>query len=513
MFGFTVLDLAVIVVYIIITTWIGLWASRKAKDMRGFFMGNRAFGKVFTAMHVFGTITHTDQAVPTVSRSYDKGLAGIWYQWIWLLTTPFSWLWVHLLRRMRYVTFADFFAERYGPLMGIYYAFWGIAFMVVVMGTMLYAQARTFEGLTNGGLSFETSVIGTAILFMAYGVSGGIVAAVVTDFFQGILTIVFSFLLIPFALYQVGGFEGLHQKLDPSKFNLVASDEITLFFIVMCTLAAFFNAPQPHHMQMGGVSKKEIDVRVGNAVGGLIKRLCTVAWMLIGVCAAAILPGIGGELNDAKAQDAAFGKICLHLLGPVGFGLLGLMAASMLAAVMSSCDAFMVDASALFTKNIYKRYLKKDASDSDCTRMARHSSVLLVIASIIMAFSLGDVIAGIMTQMDMTIPLGILFWAAIVWRRANRYGAWVSLIATMGVWLAVRYNEKVGLGFIHEAKLDTYAWQICWMFVTGIPTLIIVSLFTKREPKETLDKFYTVMHTPVGQEHKLREAGIKVEME
>ena len=145
--------------------------------------------------------------------------------------------------------------------------------------------------------------------------------------------------------------------------------------------------------------------------------------------------------------------------------------------------------------------------------VARLASVAIVVGGIAFIYVLDDVFDGILIMMNMTAPLGVSFWAAILWRRANRYGAWASLIASMSAWLIVRYNQMLGLGWIHEMKYDTDAWQMFWIVAIGFPVMIIVSLLTKRESKEMLDKFHMLLTTPVGQGQKLRDAGIKVEME
>ena len=72
-----------------------------------------------------------------------------------------------------------------------------------------------------------------SVLFVIYGVAGGLTAAIVTDFVQGILTLVFSFMLLPIVLNAVGGMAGLHEALSPDKFALVAPKEIGLFYVVM----------------------------------------------------------------------------------------------------------------------------------------------------------------------------------------------------------------------------------------------------------------------------------------
>src|SRR5437868_5849321 len=98
------LDWAVIVFYLFGITGLGLYVSRKVKTSKEFFVGNRAFGKAVMVAQALGTGTHSDQAVGVAGAAYTSGLSGIWYQWMWLFTTPFYWLLAPLFRRLRVLT-------------------------------------------------------------------------------------------------------------------------------------------------------------------------------------------------------------------------------------------------------------------------------------------------------------------------------------------------------------------------------------------------------------------------
>ena len=142
MYGLHIIDVTVIVIYLIGITIAGLWASRKARGLGGFFMGNRSFGKFFMLMHAFGTGTHTDQAVSVAGASYRLGFAGIWYQYLNLFLTPFYWIVAPLLRRMRCLTTADFFVERFGKSLGIFYTISGLVIFAFTMGLMLLGTGK-----------------------------------------------------------------------------------------------------------------------------------------------------------------------------------------------------------------------------------------------------------------------------------------------------------------------------------------------------------------------------------
>ena len=352
MFGLHFLDLFTLCIYLVGITIIGLIASRGVKNSLDYFMGGRKQGKAMLIMHAFGTGTHTDQAVNVVGASYKMGLAGIWYAWLPLFCTPFYWIMMPLFRRMRYITTGDFFSERFGLGLDKFYTLFGILYYVLSIGIMLEGTGKMASGITGGALSPEVCIAVMTLLFLAYGLAGGLQAAVITDFVQGIFVIVLSFILWPFMLQQLGGFSGMHQALPTDYFGLTAPDDpppgydrISLAFIVIMTINTLFNIPgQPHIMEMGGSGKRELEGRVGFTYGNMVKRFCTIAWAFIGVGAILLYP----NQND---PEIIFGLASRDLL-PIG--LLGVMLASMVAAVMSSCDSFMVDGSAPFqSQNTY----------------------------------------------------------------------------------------------------------------------------------------------------------------
>ena len=118
-----------------------------------------------------------------------------------------------------------------------------------------------------------------------------------------------------------------------------------------------------------------------NAEDGMfIKRFCTVAWVITGLCAAAIYINRRGDSNFDV--DHVYGLMARDLLPGILPGLVGLFIASMLAAVMSSCDAFMVACSALFTENVYRKHIVLNASDRHYMIVGRVVSVVTVSESV-----------------------------------------------------------------------------------------------------------------------------------
>lgn len=495
MLGISILDWLVLLIYFVGVTVLGVWTYKKIKSSADYFMGNRRFGKILMIAQAFGVGTHTDQPVTVTGASYTAGLAGIWYQWMWMFSTPFFWLIAPIYRRLRYVTMADFFYERYGKSLAIFYAGMGVIYFSMDIGIMLKGTGITIEGLTGGVVAEEIVIVGATLLFVLYGLAGGLVAAVITDLVQGVLIVILSFLLIPFAISEAGGMAAIHQGLPERMFSLVAPEEVTLFFIIMIVINGLVGiVVQPHHMAIGGSGKSEIACRSGWTFGTFIKRFATMGWAFTGIFAAFLYTGL-----TVENRELAFGMMARNLLPT---GLVGLMLAALVAAVMSTCDAFMVHSAALITRNVYLPYINPNASDSQLLRIGRITSILTVGGGIFFAFIFPSVVQGLIEVWKVTAYLGVAFWLGIIWKRANRYAAWSSAIVMAGT--------SIFTGNILGWSLPV---QIAIYIPLGIIIMIVVSWLTKPEPEEKLRQFYLLLDTPVGKEQVLKDANVNIKLE
>ena len=347
------------------------------------------------------------------------------------------------------------------------------------------------------------------VLFVVYGIAGGLAAAIATDFVQGVLSILLSFLLLPFALEAVGGFAGIHQFMresgtinESAMFSLVAPGEINGFHIFMFAINALVGiVTQPHTMGTCGAGRTELDGRVGFAGGNVLKRICTIAWMVTGLCAVAMYT----DLNASNA-DMAYGMMARELLPKIGAGLVGVFLASLLASVMSSCDALMVSSSALFTQNFYRRYVAPDKPDRHYVFVGRIASVVLVAASLYFAFTFESVVKGLESFWKIAAMMGPAFYLGLLWRRATPAGAWAGTLGAIAVWwLTSRgFFNAWAVQHLPEFMIWEGAFRISWqMFsyiITGFGLCIAVSLMTPRVAEERLERFYACLRTPVGED-------------
>jgi len=504
MLGLELIDWIVIVIYLLGITFIGLWAVRKVRSSASFFIGDRKFGKVMMAFFMFGSGTHSDQAVSVASKTYSTGASGIWYQWLWLFVTPFFWLIAPFFRRMRAVTTGDFFEVRYGRSVSGLYAAMGILPLTVALGVMLKGSGAMVEAVSGGAISANLAIIAMTVIFVVYGVAGGLSAAIATNFVQGLLTILLSFLILPFALSKVGGMSGLRESIsDPHMLSLVSPGEITLFYIIIIAFNALVSwVTMPETMANCAAGKTEMSGRAGVTVGIFGKRICTIAWMLTGLCAIVMYT----QLAD---PDLAYGKMARDLLPGIAPGLIGLFIACMLASVMSTCDSLMVVASALFTENLYKKFFVVGRADKHYTFVGRIASMVVVLLGIFVAFELESVVKGLEFYWMVSALMGIAFWVGLFWRRATVAAAWAATLTSLGAFLFTSTNplgipwdfnthfaDKLPAFMLWEGKLSL-PWQMIIYLSAGFIVMIVVSLLTRRVPAKNLDRFYACLRTPI----------------
>ncbi|MBI4580188.1 MAG: sodium:solute symporter family protein [Planctomycetes bacterium] len=520
MFGLSTIDLVMLIGYLSGITGLGLWMGHKIHSQADYFVGGRRFGKVLAIFTAFGAGTHSDQAVSVVAKTYQSGMSGIWYQWLYLFATPFYW-WINpIFRRCRALTTGDFFEARYGRGLATLYVIVGFANMAVTIGIMLKGSGAIIAATTAGAVSENLAIGFVTGLLVLYGVLGGFSAAVVTDFVQGCLTIVFSFLLLPFAIYKLGGFDGLHagvaetmaalqqtatDRIVPAAaemWSLVAPGDIGVFYIVMLVINGLIGfAPQPHVMPINNALRTEREAQIGGVYGSLMKRVCTIAWTLLGMCAIAMYP----TMTEQWQFDQVFGRMARDLLPQVMPGLIGIFLAALLAAVLAACDAFMITCAGLFTQNIYKPFLARHRGHAHYINVGRLTAALTVGVGVWLAMSFESVVRGLEIFWLITPMMGIPFWLGLFWRRSTTAAAWASTLAAYAVLVVTLRPEFVDWARVHATFLLAHPaattvylpTQMLLCLIVGFVVMVAVSLATRPEPADRLDRFYAVMRTPV----------------
>jgi len=436
------LDYIVLVVYFAIMIGIGIYCSRRIHKQEDYLLGGRGFGKLLQTFAAFGAGTGSSDPVNTGRTTFTSGMSGMWSVMYWLFVTPFYWITGVWYRRMRHLTLGDWFVERYqSKRLGVVYTIFSLMFMMLY-GSMLFSAigkvAAPLIGYQSEVANLEyilVPIIGVVVL--VYGVMGGLEAAYYTDLIQGSCIIVLSILLIPFGLNELSaqfggegmldGFRIMHEQLPPEAFSVVGStnaSEFPIYFIAATVLINLIGVVvQPHFIATGGGSAKtETVARVGLVTGNFLKRFCTVGWVLTALIALALYADSAVLIDD---PDKVWGFASRELLGP---GLTGLMLACLLAALMSSVDAYMVVGSGLVARNIYAPYINPNASEKTYLRVARYTGTVIVAGAVIISLFMMDVFKQLELTWVFPAIIAATFWVGMYWRRANTGAAWVTVI-------------------------------------------------------------------------------------
>lgn len=570
----------VVILYFIGMLLLGWWSKREAKGRDGFLMGKRQFGVPMMIMHAFGAGTHPGDVTGVMSATVKSGASGIWVSWMWMFGTPFYWLIAPIIRRMRCLTLADYFEERFGKAATILYVGMATIGMTVCTASVLLATARTVQGMMGKAEVSEIQqappakaeaapaaeaakapdakapewaargvpkreadswfygiLFVTTAVFLVYSYWGGIIAAIRTDFVQGLMIIALSFLAIPaaLALPQVGGWAGTIQTLRDRNHDLLGLFDPKTFslatVLLLCINAPISMLAQPHLMTVCGAGKTEWEGRMGFTYGNVLKRICTMGWCILALVWLVFLFKTGERVQP----DAAFGDSVRALLNPV---LQGLMLACVMAAGMSTGSAIQVTVAGLFSQNIYRHYIRPTASDDHYVHVTKLTGLAIIAAATAVAIYMRhSVVTTILDYFNIMSFIGIASAMGLVWRRMNQGGVFTSLILAAIAFLATRYliewsqAELVASGALTVAADGARTWApgctlgalancglLTWtgdklacsrLMVTALPLVtailggIVGSLLTRRPSAEVIEKFFKKIYTPIGQEARL----------
>ena len=482
------LDWAILIAYLIVITAIGLIVGYRVRQSGEYFLGGRRFGPWLMIGQSFGVGTHAEMPVALAGAVYSMGASGIWYQWKNLFATPFYWIMAPVFRRIRRTTMAEFTEDRFGPWMAAIYIVFAVCFFIINTGSMLKGAGKVISQATGGSVGANEIVIAMTVMFMLYSFVGGLVAAAWTDLFQGFLIIVLSFMLIPLGWQVVGGLDGMQSSMEAFRFSLATPSGIGPWVIAMLTVNGLVGImAQPHMLATVGTGKDERTCRVGMLFGNYVKRVCTVGWALVGLVVAAMVAQGTADAAALGDPENAFGFACRRLLFP---GALGLLIASVLAANMSTCSAFLVDSGALFTEGLYRRHLVPHRPDSHYLWIGRISGLAITLGGVLYAvFLIESVLYTFLLTETLATFVGIGVLGGILWRRANRWGALASLLGALATNFLLYY--------VTGERLDHWDPNVFLAALTvGTIALVVVSLMTSPEPADALTSFYDRLRTP-----------------
>ena len=496
------LDWTIVGVYFTISLVVGIWASKQAgQDTKSFFLAGRNMPWWLLGVSMVATTFSTDTPNLVTDLVRQDGVAGNWAWWAFLLTGMLTvFVYAKLWRRSGVLTDIEFYELRYSGkaaafLRGFRALYLGLVFNVLVMGAVSLAAVK-FGEIVLGIPGWVTLAIACSIT-LAYSALGGLKAVIITDFVQFTLAMIGSVwgMFYILGLPEIGGLSKLISH--PNVIDKIAlipdlSDPNLWVPVLLVPLAVQWWASYYPGAEPGGggyIAQRMFSAKdESNAVGATF--LFNVAhyalrpwpWILIALSSLIIFPELSDIKNafpnlpaDKLGHDVAYPAM-LTLLPS---GLLGLVAASLIAAFMSTMSTQLNLGASYLVNDFYHRFIKPDASEKQLVMAGR----LFTVVSIILGGGLGLLLTSAGQAFTLLLMIGagtgmiyILRW---FWWRINAYTEIVAMVSS--IIIAGYFNfANVGLEDWQKIVIGALLTTIVWILATYL---------TPPDDEETLRNF------------------------
>ncbi len=486
-------DLAVIAIYMVAITAIGILASRKqAGTSSGYFLAARSLGWPMIGAALFATNISTVHLVGLASAGYSDGLVIGNFEWmatfclilLGLVFAPFYF-------RNGISTLPEFLERRYSPGSRAFLAFMAVvAALFIHIGVSLYAGARIFEQFFQ--INVYWSILIISALTALYTVVGGLKAVVVTEAIQTVLLLLGAVLVTVFALRAlpdkgIDSYAAFVAALKPGQMNMLHSDGDLSWYAVLLgypVLGIWYWCADQTIVQRVLGARSRADAQLGPIFAGFIKILPVFTMVLPGVLGCVLFKDKIGDTPDQTLP------VLIDQLIPTG--LKGLIAAGLLAALMSTVAGALNSTSTLVSIDIIKR-LRPGTPDATLVRMGRITACVVMLLAIGWSTQ-GEKFGGIFKGLNAMIaclapPITTVFLWGVFWPRGTARASLVTLISGFVVGAVVFVLDFPAFGFrLFTTKLGLpFMLQAWWLFCLCSVVFVTTSLFT-RPPTEAQTK-------------------------
>ncbi len=499
----TNLDWTIVGTYFFIVLAVGLFFSRKAgSSLSEFFLSGRNSPWWLLGVSMVATTFSADTPNLVTGLVRVDGVAGNWGWWAFLLTGMLTvFVFAKLWRRSMVMTDVEFYELRYSGglaafLRGFRALYLGLIFNVLVMGTVSLAAVK-FGEIVLGWPGWLTLLIAGSIT-LAYSTFGGLRAVIITDFVQFFLAMIGAIwgAIYILGLPEVGGIDGLlaHENVV-DKIDLLPSfdDPAVWVPVLLVPLAVQWWASYYPGAEPGGggyIAQRMFSAKdERNAVGATL--LFNVAhyalrpwpWIIIALASLIVFPELSDiqrvfpNLSEGKlGHDVAYPAMLTKLPS----GLLGLVAASLIAAFMSTMSTQLNLGASYLVNDFYRRFLRPDATEKQLIWAAR----LFTVVSAILGLSLGLLLTDATQAFNLLLLLGagtgliyILRW---FWWRISAMTEIIAMIASLVIAAGFTFTDHGLEGWqtlVFGALLTTAIW-------------VSATFLTRPTDQKTLLNFY-----------------------
>ncbi|GAA4276935.1 sodium:solute symporter [Aquimarina mytili] len=528
--GLSYIDIAVIVVYLIGIIIYGISKSKRGSS-EDYFLGGRTMTWPIVGIALFSANISSSTLVGLASDGFQTNVNVYNYEWFAVVVLIFfAIFFLPFYLRSGVYTMPEFLERRYDSRSRYYFSF------ITVVGNIL---VDTAAGLYVGkivltllfpSLDSTLILIILAVAAAAYTIPGGLNSVIQTEVIQAVLLILGSCLLTYFAFDQLGGgWSGMMAKLDTmlssgevnfgdrlvegkyipqnsdEVFSLVRPDNDEFMpwwgLLTGVPLLGFYFWANNQFMVQRVLGAKDLNHgRWGALFAGLLKLPVIFIMVVPGVLALLLfstldISGLNYELtngticnNLSDCPNLTYPVLLFQLL-PVG--VLGLVVAGLMAAMMSSVSATFNSASTLVTMDFVKQ-LKPDLTSKQLVRVGQITTVILVVLAISWVPFIESVSDSLWTYLQLVIaytcpPAVSTFILGMFWKRANGTGSIVSLLT--GFSLAVLMILSQTFDWVPEVNELHFLAKATWLFVICVVIHVTVSLVTKPQSEHQINEY------------------------
>lgn len=477
-------------VYFILMIAIGIYAYFKQKnDSEGYMLGGRDLGPAVTALSAGASDMSGWLLLGLPGYMYSSGVVSIWIALgltigafaNYLIVAPRLRLFTEIADNA--ITLPDYFANRFNDtshLLRIMSAIVIIVFFTVYTAASLVGGGKLFESSLNS--TYQMGLWITAGVVVAYTLFGGFLAVSMTDFVQGVIMLV-AMLLVPFvAVSDIGGLNEavtVAKQVNTEVFNW--TNGVTFMGIISLMAWGLGYFGQPHIIVRFMAIRSVKDVPVATAIGMSWMILSLLGALMVGLSGIAYIKKHNMELADPETIFLVFSQLLFHPL------ISGFLLAAILAAIMSTISSQLLVVSSSLTRDVYKLFFDKEASEARQVLVGRISVVLVALLAIFIA---GDKDSSVLKMVSHAwagfgAAFGPLVILSLMWKRMNYQGALAGMIVgalTVILW--------VYAGFTIDGKpANDVIYSIMPGFVFSAIATVVVSLMTAPPSEQIVREF------------------------
>lgn len=489
------LDWIVIVGYFLLLLGVAYWVIlQKTDTSEDYFLAGRNMGWFVVGASIFASNIGSEHVVGLAgSGAADRFPLLIYELHAWVVVL-LGWLFLPYYLRAGVFTMPEFLEKRFGPRARWFLSLFSLAaYVLTKVSVTLYAGGIVISTLLD--IPFIYGAVSTVILTGIYTILGGMRAVVYTETLQAIILVIGAATLTILGLQAAGGWGEVVDTVGPEYMNMWRSmDDVDYpwhWLVLSSSIVGIWYWCTDQVIVQRVLSAQNIkEGRRGSIFGAFLKLLPVFLFLIPGVIA--LVLKMKGELQWDR-PDEAFPTLMMQILPA---GLRGLVAAGLMAALMSSLASVFNSCSTLFTVDIYKK-IKPDASEKRLVSVGRIATAIVVLLGIAWVPIIERLADGALYQYLQNVqsyiapPITAVFLLGIFSNRITNKGALATLfsgivIAAIRLTLEVSKSSLDSNSILYQFADMNFLKFSSFFFMYCVAIAIIVSMFTAKAPAAQL---------------------------